>query len=513
MNPDTEHQLTNGSTAPMDMRDRAGRRPGPFALLCGLVGLLFTGLLFYSQIQAFSWDEGFHLLAAALIKAGQRPYLDFCFPQTPLNAYWNAAWMQVTGVGWRIPHVVAALLTSAAILLTADFILTRFPAPAWRLAGALTAALLVGLNTSIVEFGTIAQAYALCLFLTVAAFRVSILAGSDRGPLLAALAGLLVSAAAASSLLTAPAVPVLLVWILLYNRTGSRWAKLAAFLAAVVIPFLPVLLLFAKAPRPVWFNLVGYQLFYRRSGWERATSHDLGVLTSWVDSGPALMLGLLAVAGLFAVRHTDWDAGRRSEFYLSAWLVGAMGFEIATAHPTFEWYFVLLVPFLAILAAAGFYEVARRMYRPDRPLWPVTALTVLLSLGLTRALLDDSDARNWTDMQALANKVEEVTPPEATLWAGEHMYFLARRPPPDGMEFAAAQKVNMPMSMAAPLHILPKQELDRRARAGMFSTVAICDDDRIQELGLTELYANQAEISGCTVFWDRIQPVELPPGG
>lgn len=473
-------------------------------MLCGLVGILLSGLLVYSQIQAFSWDEGFHLLAGRLILGGQSPYLDFCFPQTPLNAYWNALWLGISGDGWRVTHVVSSLLTACAILLAAEFILTRFPVRGWRLAGALAAALLVGLNASVIEFGTIAQAYALCLFLTVAAFRVAVLAVNRPGPLLAACAGLLVSAAAASSLLTAPATPVLLVWILVCNRSGSRWTKCAAFLAAAVVPFLPVLWLLVKSPHNVLFNLVQYQLFYRRSDWEGATGHDLDVLTSWIDSGPALLLGMLAVTGLlFIVRRSDWDRAVRREFYLCGWLAGAMGVEIATAHPTFTWYFLLVVPFLAILAVAGLHEVAARMYRPDRPLRPVAVLTVLLSLGLARELREDSERTAWRDMEPIARKVQEVTPPQAMLWAGEQIYFLTRRAPPDGMEFAAAQKLDIPMSVAAPLHILPKAELNRRVKAGMFSTIAICDDDRVQELGLPELYAKRAQIGNCSVFWDK----------
>src|ERR1035441_953555 len=71
-------------------RKKIWRRPwAPFAL----VALLLTaGLAVYAQTLAFAWDEGFHLLAAQLIKAGKTPYLDFFFPQAPLNAYWNAAW-------------------------------------------------------------------------------------------------------------------------------------------------------------------------------------------------------------------------------------------------------------------------------------------------------------------------------------------------------------------------------------------------------------------------------------
>ena len=78
----------------------------------GACALLAIGLMLYAQIWAFTDDEGFHLLAAQLIKGGMRPYLDFCFPQTPFNAYWNAFWMWVFGDSWRTAHALAALETS-----------------------------------------------------------------------------------------------------------------------------------------------------------------------------------------------------------------------------------------------------------------------------------------------------------------------------------------------------------------------------------------------------------------
>src|SRR5271154_140487 len=218
---------------------------GPaFAWICGVAGVLLAGLIFYSQRQAFSWDEGFHLLAAALIRSGKKPYLDFCFPQTPLNAYFYSAWMRVFGESWRAMHVVASILTAGAILLAADYFYVRFPSAAWRLAGAIAVALFMGLNNSIVFFGTIAQAYALCLFLLVAAFRSAVLSASRAGAGWAGLAGLIVSASAASSLLTAPAVLVLLVWTVAASHAGSKWAKFAAFVTGAIVPFLPVAWLF-----------------------------------------------------------------------------------------------------------------------------------------------------------------------------------------------------------------------------------------------------------------------------
>ena len=77
--------------------------------------MLAAGLLTYAETAAFSWDEGFHLLTAQLIKAGKRPYLDFVFSQTPLNAYWNAGWMRVFGDTWHTAHAVAALACPRAV--------------------------------------------------------------------------------------------------------------------------------------------------------------------------------------------------------------------------------------------------------------------------------------------------------------------------------------------------------------------------------------------------------------
>src|SRR5260370_33336798 len=111
----------------------------PFWWLCATVALFAALLLAYSQTLAFAWDEGFHLLTAQLIKSGKRPYIDFCFPQTPLNAYWNAAWMSVFGESWRPAHAVAAVDTAGAILLTGGFLLTRLPIPGLRLAPPLSA--------------------------------------------------------------------------------------------------------------------------------------------------------------------------------------------------------------------------------------------------------------------------------------------------------------------------------------------------------------------------------------
>ncbi len=476
----------------------------PLAILCSVVTCLFAALLIYSQASAFAWDEGYHMLAAQLIAHGRRPYLDFFFPQTPLNAYWNAAAMRLFGESWREVHALSALATTGTILMSADYIYSRLPLPSWRLPGAVAAALLIGLQATIIEYGTTGQPYALCLFLIVGAFRVSVLAVEREDFLATAAAGFLASAAAASSLLVASAPAVLLVWILCHRHAGRRSSGLFAYLAGAVIPFLPVLWLFTRAPRQVLFNLFEYHLFYRRANWEDATAHDRQVLSAWLTSPQPLVLGLLAAAGIwFSLRSSNWDRARRAEFSLCGWLALVIGAELSITHPTFEWYFVLVIPFLAIPAVAGFFVLCSRMC-PRVPPWAAVAvLTLVVSLGAAKSLYADRNGFSWRDLEAVAREVDEVTPRGAPLWADEHVYFLTRRPSAEGTETSYAEVVDLPAGLASSLHIVHLNELDRRAAVGMFSTVSTCEEsEQIEALDFPRLFRHHATVGSCHVFWD-----------
>src|SRR5262249_9138037 len=159
--------------------------------------------------------------------------------------------------------------------------------------------------------------------------------------------------------------------------------KSAAFAIGAFVPFVPLLWLYIQSPELTKFNVFDYHFFYRQMDWDGAIQHDFEVLTSWIDSSQAMFLGLLALAGLFALRKIDRP--KRSEFYLCAWLALAESLHISNAHPTFARYFLFTVPFLSILASLGLYSVGTRLARPDRPWRPVIVASVLLSLGLGKA--------------------------------------------------------------------------------------------------------------------------------
>lgn len=458
-------------------------------------------MLGYSQTMAFHWDEGFHLLAARLINAGKRPYLDFLFPQTPLNAYWNALWMGIFGPSWHVVHAIATLATLGSVLLIAQYVSTLFSDCRWKLAAAFAALALFGLHSEVWMFGTIAQAYALCLLLIVAAFRSAIAAVARPRSGMSALAGLFAGAAAASSLLTAAVGPVLLIWIWLHNRSGNRLAKAAAFLGGGAFACAPVLALFARGPYRALFNILEYNALYRRVNWPGATSHDIGVVTDWINSSPSLLLVLLALGGLSFMKKNGFDSARRAELRLCIWLVLAIGATNLFAHPTFPQYFIFLIPFLAVPATVGFHAAVARLGNPNQPRPWAAALVCVAVLCLGNSIYEDRDSDTWHLVEQVARKVEQVTPNGAQLYAPEQIYFLTRRPVPSGMEVADSHKLELTPAQDALLHVLPRPELDREIKAGAFATTVSCDDDEISDLQDWKVYSQEIDFDDCSMFW------------
>ena len=490
-------------SASLQQRATTRSRRREAVLVCGACAFVLAVLMVYSQTFGYTGDEGFHMVAAQLILAGKRPYLDFCFPQTPLEAYWHAGWMRLFGQSWRVIHVVSTVLTAAGVGLMADYVYRRFPERAWRAGAAVGVAALVGLNTQVVEYGTIGQAYALLLFTAVAAFRMTVAAVERKTAWWCAGAGLAAGVGAAASLLAALVGPVLLCWMFLRNRAGNRWMKAAVFLAAFAVPFLPIARLFVQAPWVVWFNLAGYHLSYRAIYWPETLPHDLDVLTAWTNDPLALITGLLAIAGLvFLWKRSPWPAERRAELYLCGWLALAVSAELAFGHPTFARYFMVMTPFAGVLAVVGLYAIGSRVFDSGRPFWPVLVVALVAASVMARGFYDRLQVYTWQDQEAIAAKVREVTRPGAPIFAYGVIYFLTRSRPLPGMEFDYSHKLTLPPAQMAALHIMSEAEMKRLARQGRFATAVSCDEDEINDYGFAKIYAQKAEVQGCSVFWN-----------
>lgn len=506
-----------------DPSRRQGKFSGSYAALLIVVAAITAGLLAYSQTLAHHGDEGFHLLAAQLILAGKRPYLEFFYQHVPLYAYLNAGWSHLFGDSWRSAHTFSALLTAWSVLLVAVFVYARVCEPKWRLAAALTAALLMGLHALVIQFGTIGQPYGLCLVLLVGAFWLvigSVARESGWRPLAA---GLCAGAAAASSLLAAPVVPILLTWLVRQSGSTHRLSHSAWFVAGVLAPFLPLLWLAVQAPRQTLFNVVQYHLFYRRGPLTvpvtEAVLADMKTLYSvWLESTQGLLLVLLAVVGiLFLVGRSGWEAPRQKEAALCAWLAGRLGICLAGTWPTFPQYFILVIPFVSILASIGVYAIGSRICSSCRPGWLVLLVVGLFAVGLAKQgyrtyelyQMRQAFQSAWWSFDAVAREVNRVTPNDGEVWVesdcAECIYVAAKRVPPPGMENSNAYFLELPAALAASLKIMPRSEQEEWLAAGRFATVVIEDNDpRIEAFGLGRLYAGHTTVHGYHIFWDRV---------
>jgi hypothetical protein len=471
-----------------------------------LVVLIGAGLIAYSQTLAFAWDEGFHLLAAQLILRGMRPYLDFFHAQTPLYAYWNAFWMRLFRDNWRTAHIVSALSTTASVWLIGTYVLDRFGRgfwrKNWRVPLMLAAVLLFGLNSQVVEFGTIGQAYGLCLLAIVGAFRFTVANVKRDDARFAMGAGFCAGAAAASSLLTAPMGPVLLVWML--KAPGARLKRVLAFVAGALIPFLPLLRLFVMNPKVVFFGAVKFHLFYRTVDWSESGKQNVDVATDWLESPHAMVMGLLVLLGMIFLARTEIPPALRYELRLCIWLSVVEGIYLLYVRPTFDRYYLFIVPFVAIICIVGLYYAGTHIGRPDKPQWVMALLFLVMSLGIWKTINGSKSDYKWQDWEKLAKKVDEVTRPDGLIYADEAIFFITKRRPPSGMEYADTHKLKLPKELEAQLHIFSKEDLARLVKAGTYDTVVTCeDDDKMTEQNLPTLYKQKTTVGDCAVFWDR----------
>ena len=475
--------------------NRIDKRTFP-AIIYIVVAILAATLLAYSQAVAYWGDESLHLLAGQLINAGQRPYLDFFYQHTPLFAYLNAGLMRAFGESWRAPHLFSALMTGGCIVLTAVYVFTRLRGAKWQVSSAIIAAIFVGLNSYVISFGTVALPYGYCLFFITASFVLLTEAVDKPRVWFACGAGFCASAACASYLLAAPVPAILFVWLIRHNVAGSRLNKSAFFLLGAAIPFLPLLYLFWQGPRQTIFDLLQYHLFYR-AGHDLSLWFNLREVAGWFLSVQGFCLTALAIRGLRVINFScraNFNARQRAEFNLCAWTTIFLSLLISLARPASAFYFVLITPFISILATLGVLCVRESSAR-DFVRWAAPALILLYVIGLYDMRYIWRWQGVYTDhhlVEAVAVEVNEVTPREAQVYAFEAVYFQTRRRPPSGLE----NRFN------------PRSQADEWLAAGRFDTVCIVSTDpRVNSFNLFSRYAKSKVINAgrydLLILWDR----------
>jgi hypothetical protein len=223
---------------------------------------------------------------------------------------------------------------------------------------------------------------------------------------------------------------------------------------------------------------------------------------------------LASVAVIALIRASDWDDRRRREFRLCGWLVVGLTLFLATPLPTFQYYFLPVVPFVSILAALGLNVLGTRLWPAARPLYVVLPFLGLFALGLGKVAVQQRrffSPPTWGIVEDLAREVNRVTPRDGLIDARDVVLFAAGRLPPPGMENMFGPLLRLPPEQLARLHILSQSQINARLAAGEFDTVMIgTGDSRLQSLGLLRRYSQHTPLHGFYILSGPISAEGAP---
>ncbi|MFN2603298.1 MAG: ArnT family glycosyltransferase [Gemmatimonadaceae bacterium] len=412
-----------------------------------------TLLVVWSLTHAYVGDESFHLLAAKLIAVGKKPYVDFFYQHPPVFVYIMAAMLRISGVSWRSVHLFSALCIIGSILFAIAFgrLIYRDTKERWWNATFVTA--LIGVNAYVLMFATNGLPFGFCLLCVTASLYWS--QSDTSGGLF--LCGLLAATAGAASLLVAPIIPVLLIWIWLRERPRLLWVMLGVFAG-----FLPLFAFLLAAPHQTIRDVIGFHLIDRPGfDWRQ----NLTEVARWLLPTQGLILAVVAVASL--------RARKESAIRLCALIALVLGVVLLVIKATASFYFVVLTPLLSILAASWLTDaIARDRQRGVLLSGAIMALYLIGLLAIERFRGIDAPYR---EVHQLARSIEACAP-SGNFYASEATYFEASTLPPAYMEN----------------RYVPSSVPDSALSAGAFDAVLIAaDNPKVVQYRLAEKYARR----------------------
>jgi hypothetical protein len=417
--------------------------------------------------------------------------------------------------------MLSALLCGLSVAILIRFVLGRVPDGPWRLPVAVSAGALLASNVLVLEIGTLGQAYALGLLLSVVALTAVVRAVS--GPRASLWSGLSAGFAVQATLLLAPVWPIFLMWTV--TRHQERLKHAAWFVGGSLLSLAPFAWLAVRAPRQILFDVFEYHLRYRwiAEGADIA-SNDRGVWMSWISSPQAILLiafgavGWLFIHGAFSVHDEREGARSATDFRLCGWLAAALCAYLALTRPTFPHYFVLVTPFLSVLAALGLGEIAARL-PSGRPWVPVAAGIALFALPSARWVYGHRNSQSsfWPALEAAGLELARVTPPDESIYADPVFYFAARRMPPPGLEnpFSVEFSERISPELAALLHTPTPAQVDAWLTSGYFRSAQLrVSDPRLNTL-FPRVYSGRQRVD-CRCYGESYllwKPADKVPTG
>jgi len=424
---------------------------------CLLVGL-FAAIASRHGVNA---DEGFYVLAGLRVLAGERPYVDFFYPQMPYLPFAEALLLAPFGQPSLFVGRLVSVLPGAALGGLLAMV-------AWRQSGRIAVAAIVvaayAAYAPHLNYLTVTKTYGLSNLAMVGAFVLVVVGG--RSPAKSFAAGVCMAVAVGTRL---PAVPVALLLVVWQARAGLP--LLVAFACGFLAGALPCLWVFAADPDAFWFNNVGFhELRKEIVGLGPILAQKGDVLLKWLLLPQNLVLWGAAFAGL---RRDARTAGPPLACAV------ALGALYLYATPTYLEYMVQIVPFLLLASLP-----ALAMFVPRSPAFALAALVyaagLLVALRPTAADTDRGRKLALWDLDRVHEVArtlgQESAPGDRILSWWEGYPWLAGR---DGIAGVGFWESNVARKLSAAdrarYHVVGRDDLQATVRAGEVRLVVFAE--------------------------------------
>jgi len=494
----------------------------------GVIGILASlAFIIVLAIQISQRPFGFvgdfyHVLACQMVAAGRKPYVDFFIQQAPLYSLVCGAWMRIFGSSWYAANLLSALLVCGSATIIAGIASQIYSETGWGVKGGIVALLLFGLNFLVAQNGDIAEPYALCMFFCLLAWAAAFV-GRPTGARSFA-SGLAAGAAVNTTLLSFPFLLILTGWSVFHTARPDRYRGLLWLLCGAAVASIPLAYLAILAPSQAWFGIAGYHLFYRGDGWTQITWWNVRQILEWTTSPQPVLLVFLSLTGLPFLFDSKTPTSTRYSLQYAALIASSWALFLILLRPTFFFYYVLVIPYVCLLASAGLWAMAVRMWSPRWASIILVGTIVLYSLAVIRPIVPlvynslSTKPYEFADYEEVARMINAIAGTNEPLYADdEAIYVFARRLPPRGLENRFGEALRLSPEEYARAGLVPRERIEAQLRAGSFSAVVLTNIDgneRSPTLNIvrnSQLYSEYAQTKTHVVFSRlKLQPAKEP---
>lgn len=463
---------------------------------------LLAGL---GRARMFDRDEGFHAMAADLVRHGHRPWSDFLYLHPP-----GLAWLLAPFGGAPLTlRLVASLFGGLILGLLAGAMSTWYG----RRVGVTAAILMATHPVFLTWFGTV-KTYPFAGLMTLAALLL-LAAETNRPPEARRGARLAASALilGAAVLIRLPAMalaPLGATWLALTDRTGRGLARTLTFLALAVIPPLAAMTGLGASLAQAWYNAIASHAEPVANAWSQRADTLVDLLRT-----PQIVLCMaIGLAGLLpAIGIRGWEPRRSApSAALPLSVAGLLTLGYLLARPTYSQYWAFALPFWTWSMAPSLAWIFRRPRGATRIALPLVIGWFGLSLWHADRIVSPYPSQRWFSPGSVAEarrKLSTVTRPGdrvGSLWPG---YVAGTgRLPIGGLEnslgFTAAAALSPGERRA--FHVLSIGECEEQFRAGDQQAVFLTAEDAERNPGLP------GTLTGYSVVWSTDSIVLLVRG-